>query len=302
MSVLNEISKDWRLAWYYGQKAIRSPGLRQGLGRMMVGLQDKGPARGPAPNAAVVDRMARDLRRDGFAAMPDKTLSAQTLADIGAHFKGVKGIDYYGSGALYDLDQPIPEDVIKLRYDNRDVTACRPLMDVANDPDVLAAVARHLGARPTIATAEAWWTLGESNAQGLAKKDDVFHRDVDDLRFVKLFIYLTDTDLLNGAHCFVLGSHDSAEFTRRGPISDSEVAATYPPERLHSVVGKAGTVFLEDTWGIHRALLATQGRRLIFSVLYGLGALVPGGPSRPMWPCPPEYDPRVNRRLYYPAS
>jgi hypothetical protein len=298
-TVLKSIAKDPTLAYYYGQKGLRSVPARKLLSAGVAGFVKARAATPPLPApGSVAHRMVQELDATGFAAMPEKQLDAATLAQIRSQLEGYPLYDYYGTGKTYSLAQGIPADVIKIRHESADLFNCKPLMALANDPDILAAVAARLGAKPTIASAEAWWTFGEHNQNSSRAFDDIYHRDVDDLRFVKLFLYLTDTDLHSGAHRFVLGSHNDERFTRRGPINDADVEGAYSPDKLLTVTGTAGTSFLEETWGIHRALLATQGRRLIFSVLYALAATVPFGPGKPVLPLPPGYDPYVNRRLF----
>ncbi|MDB5964479.1 MAG: uncharacterized protein JWQ72_979 [Polaromonas sp.] len=301
MSPLKQILADRSLAYYYAQKGVRIGPLRRALGACVAALVRQRAPLWPASAANTpVPRMVGDLEKTGFAALPEKSLGTESIASIRQQLARCPLRDYYGSSREYSLSD-IPADVVKVRHDSRDVLACRGLMDLANDPDILAAVSRRLGARPTLSSAEAWWTFGENNAHAHRAFDDIYHRDADDLRFVKMFVYLTDTSLDSGAHRFVLGSHLDDLFIRRGAIADSDVESAYPAGRMLTVTGAAGTAFLEETWGIHRALLATQGRRLMFSAIYALGARMPFAPPKPLLPLPPGYDPYVNRLLFYPA-
>jgi hypothetical protein len=297
-SPFQNILSDGALAYYYAQKAIRHVAMRRLLGAAVaryVGWRSR-PLPPPAPGS-VAARAAADLQRTGFAALPEKSLSTESLRQAREQLESCMLNDYYDSTRKYRLDA-VPTDVVKLRYSNEDVAACRILTDLANDPDILAAVTQRLGAAPTIATAEAWWTFGEHNQAGKSAFDDIYHRDVDDFRFVKVFLYLTDTGLSSGAHRFVLGSHADERFVRRGPIRDHEVESVYAADQLKTVTGTAGTVFLEDTWGIHRALLATTGRRLVFSAMYVLASHVPFGPRHPRLPLPQGYNRYTNRLLF----
>ena len=295
MSVLANIRQQPTLAYYYAQKAVRNNTLRAGLGSLVTAVAGLRPAR-PSPQPQG-DAMALALREDGVGFMPAGTLSPQAVASVHAHLKGRPVIDQYDGVSAYDIDGPIPRTSTKLYYRSEDLLGCAQLVALANSPLVLDAVGAVLGTRPTIASFQAWWTLGEHYG-GQIHFDDAYHRDVDDLRFVKLFAYLTDTSERNGAHSFVRGSHRSAQFTRRGSISDEDIRASFPAQDILTMTGKAGTVFLEDTWGIHRPLLATEGRRLIFSVLYALTPWVPQGPGEPTMPLPQGLDPWVNRALF----
>ncbi len=296
-SPLRQIAQDGSLAYYYAQKAVRNVPMRQALGATVAAFAQLRAGVPRWPQTPVSERIARHLDTSGFAALPEKALNADTLQAVRQQLEACPLIDYYDPTRQYRLDH-VPRDALKLRYRTEDVALCRPLTDLANDPEILAAVAARLGAKPTLATVESWWTFGEHNSAGNKAFDDIYHRDVDDLRFVKLFLYLTDTDITSGAHRFVLGSHADRNFTRRGAIGDGDVERAYPDECIQTVTGRAGTAFLEDTWGIHRALLATTGRRLIFSAIYVLAAHMPGGPRKPMLQLPPGYDRYVNRLLF----
>ena len=295
LSTLSRISRQPSLAYYYAQKALRSPGLRHALGGAVAGLVGQPPV---APGVEGAADVAQQLQVDGLCFLPQLELDAVQLQQVHAQLRDKPVFDLY-AGQRFDIGQDVPADRIKLSYRSGDLLRCPPLLALANSPLIVDAVTRVLGARPTIGWFESWWTLGEKNAAGRKLLDDVYHRDVDDLRFVKLFAYLTDTDVANGAHSFVRGSHRSSLLTRRGPISDEQVRAAFAPQDILTITGKAGTVFLENTWGIHRPLLATQGRRLIFSALYGLTPWVPRGPHHTVSDTmPPGIDPYVNRALF----
>ena len=299
MSPLKQIQADPTLGYYYAQKGVRIGPLRRFLGACVASLMRLRGPKWSAPAAGTpVARMVSDLEKTGFAAMPEKLLSIEKVQAIRQDLSGAPLYDYYDANKTYSLSS-IPSNVIKVRHDPADVLACRGLMDLANDPDVLSAVAQRLGAPPTLASAEVWWTFGENNVASHHAFDDIYHRDADDLRFVKMFVYLTDTGLKAGAHRFILGSHKDDLFIRRGAISEQEVDGAYTPDKMLTVTGVAGTGFLEETWGIHRALLATEGRRLMFSAIYALGAHMPFAPAKPLLPLPDGYDRYVNRLLFY---
>ena len=59
-----------------------------------------------------------------------------------------------------------------------------------------------------------------SHAAGNVHSDDIYHRDVDDFRFIKLFVYLTDTSSTTGAHSFIKGSHQGRKWAARKALSN----------------------------------------------------------------------------------
>ncbi len=293
-----QIVKRPQLAYYFGQKAIRHPGLRSWCARKMTQwvagrTQTSGNSSQAADKAAL-----QALRDDGIAFLPELNLDAATLAEVHDYFKGKPVLDLYSGKQLAGIEN-LAANYNKVAYSTVDTLSCQPLLALANHPTLLATVAQYLGAKPSMASLQTWWTFGEHSVQGQKHYDDVYHRDVDDLRFVKLFIYLTDTTVSTGAHSFIKGSHRSNQLIRRGPITDTQAQESFAGSDFVTVTGDAGTVFLEDTWGVHRPLPATTGRRLIFSVLYGLTPWVPQSPARPLLPMPETLDAYVNRSHFF---
>jgi hypothetical protein len=258
---------------------------------------------GPAGTVLAGEPGARDvadaLRRDGICFLPQLAMDAADLAETRACLRGKPVIDWYDGKTALNIEEPVPANFTKLGYRTADLVKCAPLLRIANSPLILDAVTRVLGARPTITCFDSWWTLGEHYVPGKAHFDDVYHRDVDDLRFLKLFVYLSDTGEKIGAHSFVRGSHNVKALTRRGPISDETVRQAFLLEDILTITGRAGTVFLENTFGIHRPLMATEGRRLIFSALFSLTPWMPRGLNqRSGGVMPTGLDPYVNRLLF----
>lgn len=295
MSILTKIFKQPKLAYYYGQRSIRNPALRRFCAniycrwlnitnRQYFGLPDQS--------------WLHALNTEGVVFLEPLYFSRNDLDQISEHFQGKSLFDFYTNKELGPIES-VTCNQQKAQYSTKDCISCKVLTEFANHPKLLATVKGYLGATPSIASVQAWWTFGENHDSKTDLSDDIYHRDVDDLKFIKLFVYLTDTGLSNGAHSFIKKSHLSRAFTARGAISDAQAKAQFSAVDFLTVTGNAGTAFLEDTWGIHRPLTATTGRRLIFSVLYSLSPWVPQGCPEPLMPLPQGLDPFVNRTHFF---
>lgn len=82
---------------------------------------------------------------------------------------------------------------------------------------------------------------------------EVFHRDYDDVRFVALFVYLTDVHLGDGSHLYQCGTQDGGAATR-----------------ISAICGQRGTAFLADTRGLHRGHRPTSGPRRMAWARWGV--------------------------------
>ena len=297
MSVLLQILQRPKLAYYYAQKGIRNTYWRSLLTKIVVRLVNLRSKGRRFPINADTETACSELKKNGIVFLPDLNLKTAQLDEIHTYFQTKHVHDMY-SGLDLGLAKDVTPSYNKVNYKTADTLGCSQLMQLANNSEILSIAAQYLGAPPSIASMQTWWTIGEHNLTGQSHYDDIYHRDVDDLRFVKLFIYLTDTDEKSGAHSYIKKSHLSSKLVARGSISDEVAHHTFQSDLFATIVGSAGTIFLEDTWGIHRPLLATHGRRLIFSVLYSLIPWTPQSPPYPLLLLPEGLDAHVNRRHF----
>jgi len=104
----------------------------------------------------------------------------------------------------------------------------------------------------------------------------LWHKDRDGIKLVKIFIYLTDVNIDCGAHFFILGSHKKKplRFVPQFRYKDRAIKNNFNIENIIEIVGKAGTCFVEDTSGFHRASRPKNGNnRSIISFTYFTGPL-----------------------------
>ena len=261
---------DRRYRYYYGHRHVALHSDRERLAEAK--LRSLPAFTGPG------NAIAEELGEHGIAMLQPQWSSHQ-LAEVVAYFAARPCADPYRP----QLGQFIGPDAAPLQthvgfFDNPTVVHAPHCLRLANDPDILAAVAAILGAKPTISYMAAWWSMP---GRGEPEEAELFHRDVDDLRFVKLFVYLSDVTATSGPHMFVRGSHKSDVLSERIRYQDERVQAAFGREQILTLTGPAGTMFLENTFGLHRGVPPAQTPRLIFQVLYTLDEYI-GGPQRPV--------------------
>lgn len=82
---------------------------------------------------------------------------------------------------------------------------------------------------------------------------EVFHRDYDDIRFIALFLYLTDIHPGDGSHLYQCGTQDGGKETR-----------------IVEICGGRGTAFFADTRGLHCGRRPTTGPRRLAWARWGV--------------------------------
>jgi hypothetical protein len=294
---LGTVVSDVRWLPFYLQRRVMSSASRKALTRLAVRLRPRVPATQPSSDS-VLQRVA-DLRHAGISHLGNLLSAAQTQ-ELRDYFSSKLVSDPYrprhGTFLPHSNDRH-PESHIA-HHDEREIVRAPYLFALANHPVVLEVVARHLGCRPTLGYLAAWWSY--HTAVG-AQQAEHFHRDVDDWKFVKLFVYLSDVNVNNGPHVYVTHSAASPQLRQIRRFPDSEVIEAFGQEKVLKLTGRAGEGFLEDTFGIHKGQPVLQGRRLIFQAVYSMFAL-PYGPKQPVTTCAEmaslhsiQIDPWINR-------
>ncbi len=103
-----------------------------------------------------------------------------------------------------------------------------------------------------------------------------WHRDPDDKKMCKVFLYLTDVDESAGPFTYVVGSQYGGKwrkiFPQLPPLEtyppDGGVEKRVPAADMLVATGKAGTMIFCDTSGLHRGGYATQKNRVMFTAVY----------------------------------
>lgn len=177
-------------------------------------------------------------------------------------------------------------------YKATDILPLPNILAFATEPTALAAAERYLGAPPVLIALVAWWSF-----PGHAAKDaQRFHLDIDDHRFVKHFLYLTDVDETSGPHAYVERTHrpqDYGEIIGRGHGETEQKAIfdwlfqtlrkedadveRHTGKKPTFITGAAGTRFLAMTRGLHKGLAPTGKPRLVLQATYGIS---PAGADR----------------------
>lgn len=246
---------------FFLQRQVMKPSSRERLADLACRLLPSFPVADATARAAVAD-----LDRDGYVMLPELVRQSE-IGDVMRYLADKPVYDRWKPTAgSFEVDAA-PSDCHTAPYRDADVVNCPHVLRWANDPRVLEIAGRMLGAKPTISNLTIWWSYpGHDTPQ----EAESFHRDVDDLRFVKLFVYLTDVDEGCGPHTFVPGSQSVPEFLKIRRYTDAEVVQRFGSAGIKQFVGPGGTSFLENTFGLHKGQLPAKGRRLLFQAQYSL--------------------------------
>lgn len=226
---------------------------------------DQGPLTidGSLPDAERVSLLS--LVEGGYVPLPD-LLSAQQVTDIHAFMRNKRLSDRVRGGRFFTLDS-VPEDARIGDYELKDIIDCPHILALANSPSLLRLASHYIGCRPTLSALGMRWSFPGPESGSILQ---TFHRDSEDWRFVKIFVYLTDVDADSGPHVYVRGSHLNKVSMRAHSYSDKAVEHTHGVENIINVTGPAGFGFAADTAGIHKGAVPLRRTRCLLQFQYSL--------------------------------
>jgi hypothetical protein len=249
---------------YYAQRFVGVPALRRIISSVIAArLREKHGdvadlVLGPEENRAL-----NDLERDGLALL-DPLLSPEQLDRMTNYFLSHSLVG--PGGRIVQLEDLSP-GVSAAAYSLEAVLDCPGMIEALNTPHVLRIGSRFLGCKPTLSSVGVRWSFPRAADKARSQE---YHRDLDDWRFFKLFVYLTDVDADTGPHSYVLGSHKTAFGVTAKAYGEQDLLRRYGAESVTRVLGARGTTFVADTLGIHCGLSPVRAPRLILQVQYSI--------------------------------
>jgi ectoine hydroxylase-related dioxygenase (phytanoyl-CoA dioxygenase family) len=227
----------------------------------------------------IQQRIVHDLKQTGIAVVQfedlftDKKFAPfQEVAEglvqdsaISTAIETIKKGEKFISEHKFYLIRPLGHHPI---YDAKD-----KFLELSLTNELLGIVCSYLGMFTRLMHLEHWCNVPTEGADTYSQR---WHRDPDDKKLVKVFVYIRDVDETGGPFTYVAESHNGGRFSKIYPQTIRE--SHYPPEgkveqrfsrsQIRVCTGKAGTIILCDTSGLHRGGHPTKNIRLLFTCIY----------------------------------
>lgn len=210
---------------------------------------------------------ANELREKGYTIL-GQFLETSEVDNLEKYVsKNLKCFDPFNKSLDAFSIEDVPNEVHVANYKREDLIKYKDILNIANNTNILEAVQDFLGAKPTISNINMWWSIPGKKE---AKQAQLFHRDVDDYKFCKLFIYLTDVGMESGPHVYVEGSSSSEKLRKIRRYQDEEIINAFGEDKIKYFTASKGNAFIVDTYGFHKGLLPKKNIRLLLQVQYSL--------------------------------
>lgn len=218
-------------------------------------------------SAADLGRISGTLREQGYYVFPKLLPAAQCdrLLEFALTAPSQPGVvaGRKLAPSVYDRRRPLSP---KHKFAEEQLLAHQNVQAILADLSVLAVAQSYLGSQPVLDQVAMWWSTAFQK-EACSESAQLFHFDMDRIKWLKFFIYLTDVTPRSGPHCFVPGSHkrngQPRDLLQRGyaRIADEEIARHYPD--FVEFTGPRGTIIAEDTRGFHKGKNLEEGDRLV---------------------------------------
>ena len=212
--------------------------------------------------------MISTLKIDG-AVKVNEFLSKSDSEDLYHRLRLISGHTKCGTRTWRSLDQWLKSSEKSLRFDtDYNLIYNIPIIQQIASNALLLKISRdYLGAPPIVSDIQSWTTtfVGEPSDQDIEDAAMAFHCDADYVKFLKVFLLLTDVNGGGGPFQFVLKSHRGSRHTA-GRMPDSEILL--PCDELFHGTGRAGDILIVDTRGWHKATPVSSGHRTMVQFIF----------------------------------
>jgi hypothetical protein len=174
----------------------------------------------------------------------------------------------YGAPITFDGTNP---KYVTYDFDPQQAMKTPTAQKILTEPWLLSVAQNYLRCKPVNDAVSFWWSTAASKKPS-SEAAQLYHFDMDMIKFVKIFVYVTDVTKDTGPHCYVAGSHrrKPKALLRDGRFSDEEIRRHYYHDDIVEIVGPKGTIFIADTRGFHKGKPPATGSRLMFQAEFSV--------------------------------
>tara|TARA_B110000977_G_scaffold191751_2_gene264313 strand:- start:1306 stop:2208 length:903 start_codon:yes stop_codon:yes gene_type:complete len=185
---------------------------------------------------------------------------------------------------VIDLDYYKKKEIVRIDVKQECLANSGLVSKFVTDPKWIKNVKKILGVEPCITGINAWFTfpppvkINYDDDIGKFQSTMLWHRDADNLRDIKLMVYLTDVfSEKDGPFQIIEGTHKIKNFNFTDyfnkdllRVRHDNVTKKYK-HKTKSFFGKKGTNYIVDTRALHRGSLIEDGKhRLIFQIYFSI--------------------------------
>ena len=220
-----------------------------------------------------VKDICKKINSDGFYIFPELIEPAicDHLIALARHSRSVPDNEPDTLVSIKTIEN-LPSSKI-YRMCEEDLVKDETVQQLMSDKFFFEITKEYLKSTPILCSVKLWLSTTFKAPQETGDKEaQIFHFDMSRARWLNYFVYLSDVDEASGPHCYVKGSNNieknspGHELLKRGyvRISDSDIERSFGKENIVEMMGKKGTLIIEDTRGFHKGKSPISNSRFMF--------------------------------------
>lgn len=176
----------------------------------------------------------------------------------------------YDKKIIYDPLNPLAEIY---RLDMQYLINNEDIQQLIMDPVLINIARNYLRCEPIFDFPAMWWSTSYQK-EASSEAAQLYHFDMDRVKWLKIFFYINDVTSENGPHCYIKGTHKLGakppELLKHGyaRFPDSDMRTYYKEEDFIELCGDAGSIFAGDTKCWHKGKNLQKGHRLVLEFEY----------------------------------
>ena len=223
--------------------------------------------------------LAEEIRDKGYAKLP-QNLNTNQVNELVSLAKTLKCFN----GKKFDLFDEKNITTTRYNFDSNDLINQSSVQKLVMDEYLIDVAREYFDSEPIFDLPVMWWSTPFGNGPS-SDAAQLYHYDLERVKWLKIFFYLTDVNDNNGPHRYIEKSHkiDSKpiDLISRGyqRISDNEMKKYYDIDSFKVIKGIKGSAFAADTLFWHKGTELIKGNRLVLELNYA-SSLLGTNPSK----------------------
>lgn len=214
----------------------------------------------------IVDNAVTNIKNNGYYQF-DFLLPNRTCDNILNGVKNVKFIGKTDKKTVKGINLSNNGSSTYWVINQSDIVNIEDVQNILIDPYILNISQKYLETTPINSQTNLWYSIANNKGD----TTQVFHQDFGDIKFLKIFIYLTDVNIANGPHTYIKNSIKNKILPPNYKPSQrlsTDWVNKYYKDDIMELTGKKGSILFVDTHGFHKGGTVLEDHRIILQLEY----------------------------------
>ena len=209
-----------------------------------------------------------DLETKGIQLL-DNLVTKDQAQKMYEYFYNLDCYDFYNNHEMFKIKN-VPEHVKLGRHTISDNLKCPYVIELITNEKILNLASSFLGAPATLTNLLPMWSFKDPKNNPVNMQ--LFHRDSEDYRFIKIFVFLSDVEENDGEQVYIEKTNKietlPLELYKIQRYPNDLIDKFLGTSSIVKITGKAGCSWATDPYGIHRGTVPTNKHRLLLQMQF----------------------------------